>query len=181
MTLHMKEKHSIAIPRRLLSPEDKTILAKQNVPLPSLPSSKRPLAIFRIWDSHHYPIERVILVDQQAYSSANTSTKYTVARTIGKLNFVLRDNCSGLMLIGPGRWGTTTPQLGVPVSFAEISNFKVLGEVAFESAGFVPELSFGSHFFQDLVKTDIFYLAIFPNDDYIIYSPQLFRRLPVSC
>ena len=64
------------------------------------------------------------------------------------------------MLIGPGRWGTTTPSLGIPVRFSEINKIFVLAEYSFESAGMRPELSFGSHFFQDLVEADIFYLSI---------------------
>jgi hypothetical protein len=38
-----------------------------------------------------------------------------------------------------------------------------VGEVAFESEGLMPELSYGSHFFQDLVESDIFYLALYPD------------------
>ena len=64
------------------------------------------------------------------------------------------------MLIGPGRWGTTTPALGVPLRFAELCNMAVIGEVASVGSGFSPELSYGSHFFQDLVESGIFYVAI---------------------
>jgi hypothetical protein len=78
------------------------------------------------------------------------------------------------MLLGPGRWGTTTPSLGVPVSFAEINHISVLVEIAFASASAVPELSFGTHFFQDLVETGIFYAALFPeNKDTYINNPLL--------
>jgi hypothetical protein len=65
----------------------------------------------------------------------------------------------------------------VPVSFAEISNIRVLCEVAFERGGFVPELSFGSHFFQDLVEADIFYTAIFPMSPDTVYRPELLQSL----
>lgn len=65
------------------------------------------------------------------------------------------------MLIGPGRWGSTTPSLGIPVSFAEICNASAIVEVAGQSEGFSPELSYGTHFFQDLVETGIFYVALF--------------------
>ncbi len=67
------------------------------------------------------------------------------------------------LLMGPGRWGTTTPSLGVPVKFAEINNIAVLAEVAFSAGNLMPELSFGTHFFQDLVETNIFYIALFPD------------------
>lgn len=123
----------------------------------------------------YQPVDTVIFVDPEEYSNADTSTKYKTARLIGKLNARLGKKCSGLLLAGPGRWGTTTPELGVPVSFAEISNIRVLCEVAFERGGFVPELSFGSHFFQDLVEADIFYAAIFTKSRDTIYRPELLR------
>lgn len=69
------------------------------------------------------------------------------------------------MLIGPGRWGVTTPSLGVPVIFSEICNMAVICEVASTDAGFMPELSYGSHFFQDLVETGIFYVAMFDGNN----------------
>jgi hypothetical protein len=125
----------------------------------------------------YQPVDAVILVDPEAYANADVSMKYTTARTIGKLNAILGASHSGLLLAGPGRWGTTTPELGVPVSFAEISNIRVLCEVAFERGGFVPELSFGSHFFQDLVEADIFYTAIFPMSPDTVYRPELLQSL----
>jgi hypothetical protein len=66
-----------------------------------------------------------------------------------------------VMLIGPGRWGTSTPALGVPVRFAEINNISVMVEIEYMGDTLMPELSFGTHFFQDLVETDIFYAALF--------------------
>ena len=90
--------------------------------------------------------------------------KFDVARLIGRLNKQVADReHQSLMLIGPGRWGTTTPSMGVPVHFSEINNVSVLGEVAWRDGNLMPELSYGSHFFQDLVETGIFYLAIFPD------------------
>lgn len=121
----------------------------------------------------YQPVDAVIFVDPETYAAADRSTKYKTARLIGKLNSLLRTGCKGLMLVGPGRWGTTTPELGVPVSFAEISNIRILCEVAFERGGFVPELSFGSHFFQDLVEADIFYAAIFPKTESTVYRPEM--------
>jgi hypothetical protein len=86
---------------------------------------------------------------------------------VGRLNKRLCDKQNNpTLLMGPGRWGTSTPSLGVPVSFSEINNVAALAEVAFTSGGLMPELSFGTHFFQDLVETEIFYLALFPESDY---------------
>ena len=80
------------------------------------------------------------------------------------------------MLIGPGRWGTTTPSLGVPVHFSELCNTAVLCEVSYKQGGLVPELSFGSHFFQDIVEADIFYAAIFDGDADVTFNPQILSR-----
>ena len=75
-------------------------------------------------------------------------------------------------MIGPGRWGTTTPSLGVPVRFYEINHIKALVEVAIMNEDIMPELSFGSHFFHDLVETGIFYSAVFPEKEGTIYKPE---------
>lgn len=109
------------------------------------------------------PIRRLIVVDPSAYTDLTLTEKYDVARVVGRLNRLIPDRESmPTALLGPGRWGTTTPGLGVPVRYAEIRNVAVLGEIAFSAGGLEPELSFGTHFFQDLVEGDIFYLALFP-------------------
>ena len=81
-------------------------------------------------------------------------------------------------LFGPSRWGTTTPSLGVPISFSEINNMTVLAEIAYEGGNLMPELSFGTHFFQDLVEGDIFYIAIFPQKGDVIFNKDLFSQMP---
>ena len=65
------------------------------------------------------------------------------------------------MLIGPGRWGTSTPSLGVPVSFAEIAGASVLCEVNIMHDSLVPDLSLGTHFFNEMVEMNILYIAYF--------------------
>ena len=107
----------------------------------------------------------VIWVEPSTYTTLSQNEKHEVARLIGRLNKRIADQeKSPTLLLGPGRWGTSTPSLGVPVSFAEISNISALGEVAFASGDLMPELSYGSHFFQDLVEAGIFYLALFPEN-----------------
>jgi len=81
------------------------------------------------------------------------------------------------MLLGPGRWGTTTPSLGVPIRFSEINKFVALGEIAYTQEGFVPELSFGSHFFQDIVELEMFYAAIFPEKGGVFFNAAYFDEL----
>jgi len=109
-------------------------------------------------------IRRIIYVNPQKYSELLLIDKYEVARIVGRLNREIKNREDlPTLLLGPGRWGTTTPSLGVPVRFAEINNITALVEISFLSGNLMPELSFGTHFFQDLVETDIFYAAIFSN------------------
>lgn len=123
-------------------------------------------------------ISWVIWVEPSEYLHLPLPEKYEIARLIGRLNRRIADKVDGrTMLIGPGRWGTTTPSLGVPISFSEISNLTALVEVAFTSGDLMPELSFGSHFFQDLVEAEIFYLALFPdNPDCFLNTPWLLNK-----
>ena len=118
-----------------------------------------------------HSIKRIIYVDPEGYSALTQSDKYAVARLIGRLNRQIPDRDEiPLMLFGPGRWGSTTPSLGVPIRFSEINNARALVEIARMSEDIMPELSFGSHFFLDLVEMDIFYAAIFPEKNVINFS-----------
>jgi len=111
------------------------------------------------------PLKWVIWVEPAEYSKLPLADKHEIARLIGRLNKRIADKVdSPTLLLGPGRWGTSTPAMGVPISFAEISNLSAIAEVAFTSGNLMPELSFGSHFFQDLVEAEIFYLALFPEN-----------------
>ena len=130
-------------------------------------------------------ISRVIYVDPKRYSALVLSDKYEIARIVGRLNSDIQDRQKlPALLMGPGRWGSTTPSLGVPVKFAEIHNIVALAEVAFSDGNLMPELSFGTHFFQDLVETNIFYIALFPdkkdcrfNDAWFARSKDIFATL----
>jgi hypothetical protein len=116
-------------------------------------------------------IARVIYVDPEKYSQLILSDKYEVARLVGALNRMIKNKEEQpTLLMGPGRWGTTTPSLGVPVRFAEINNISVLAEIAFSEGKLMPELSFGTHFFQDLVETNIFYAALFPDNEDVVFN-----------
>ena len=122
------------------------------------------------------PLSHIILINTQEYLKLTEQEKYAVARQIGRINAVLKDK--NIMLVGPGRWGTTTPSIGVPVHFSEISNMKVLCEVAAQALGFMPELSYGSHFFQDLVEMEIFYAAIFADRRNVLSSTRGYIQKP---
>lgn len=115
-------------------------------------------------------VDYVIFVNGLEYQTLSPQDKYQTARYIGKLNTILKNDST--LLIGPGRWGTTTPALGVPVHFTELCHMDILCEAAYRDAGMMPELSFGSHFFQDIVESDIFYAAIFTGDKNVRFNPD---------
>ncbi|TMV53087.1 pyruvate kinase [Paenibacillus mesophilus] len=122
------------------------------------------------------PIDYVVYVRPEPYLACTEQGKYAVARQIGVINAALKGK--QVMLIGPGRWGTTTPSLGVPIRFSELSNMSVICEVSSVEAGFMPELSYGSHFFQDLVESGIFYAAIFDGRDDVKFQPARVLERP---
>ncbi|MEJ5306682.1 MAG: PEP/pyruvate-binding domain-containing protein [candidate division WOR-3 bacterium] len=63
------------------------------------------------------------------------------------------------IIVGPGRWGTKDPFLGIPVLWSSISNVKVIVEI--EMKDMLIEPSLGSHFFHNVVTMNVFYLTIF--------------------
>jgi hypothetical protein len=115
-------------------------------------------------------LSRVIRVDAGIYSQLSTSERYEVARLVGEQ---VRSSDAPTLLIGPGRWGTSSPELGVPVRFSDIAGVAALVEVSEKAGHMVPDLSYGSHFFQDLVETGIAFAALFPETDHCRYSPEI--------
>jgi len=108
-------------------------------------------------------IDRLIYVVPSVYSQMSMSQRYSVARTIGRLiHLDPPGKRNTIMLVGPGRWGTSMPSLGVPVSFAEINTASVICELTLMHEGLVPDVSLGTHFFNDLVEMDMLYLAVSP-------------------
>lgn len=117
----------------------------------------------------------VVQIDPARYDSYPYNLKYGVAKAIEAINDHYRGSGKNLLLMTPGRVGTSSPELGVPVTFRGISNFSAVCEVSDRSAGFMPELSYGSHMFQDLVEAQILYGAIYGDGRTHIWNPELFR------
>lgn len=107
-------------------------------------------------------VSRVIYVVPSLYGKLPQSDRFSIARLIGRLTRLEAPSEGVLLLAGPGRWGTTEAALGVPVSFAEISHVGALCEIVEMREGLVPDVSLGTHFFNDLVEMQILYLALFP-------------------
>ena len=128
--------------------------------------------------SRKVPLDLIVYVDPHAYYNLPYSKKDSVAKTVGTINWKYRGSGKHMMLIVPGRIGTSSPELGVPTTFADISEFEVICEVAVSGAGYNPELSYGSHIFQDLVEAEILYTAVFENAHTEHYHPERLTLFP---
>jgi hypothetical protein len=127
-------------------------------------------------------IDRIIYVVPRTYSSLPLQRRYSVARLIGRLLHPERGPASGsaarVMLMGPGRWGTTTPSLGVPVNFTEVNTVTALCEIVAMRDDLVPDVSLGTHFFNELVEMDVLYLALFPGKEGNVLNEALLEGAP---
>ena len=117
-------------------------------------------------------LDLIVYVDPVRYYEMPYNEKKAVARLIGTINWHYRDLHKHMMLIVPGRVGTTSPELGVPTAFSDISAFEIICETEERKAGYNPELSYGSHIFQDLVEAEILYTAVFSNEKTIHFVPE---------
>lgn len=122
-------------------------------------------------------IRYIIFVNPEKYRQIpKTDVKLELGRAIGRLNKLLEDEA--FILIGPGRWGSTNLDLGVRVSYADIYNTKVLIELGVAQDGKPPELSYGTHFFQDLVESGIHSLPIPLHLEGASFNWRFFRLAP---
>lgn len=123
-------------------------------------------------------VGRLIYIVPAAYGRLPMSDRYSVARLTGRLT-ALEDRPAGaLLLAGPGRWGTQDPALGVPVSFAEIGRVTALCEIIEMREGLEPDVSLGTHFFNDLVEAQILYLALVPGKEGNRVNAALIEQAP---
>lgn len=121
-------------------------------------------------------IRYIIYVDPQRYAAlGDGELRSQMGRLVGRLNGHPRLRDTGLMMVGPGRWGSSNIALGVNVSYADIDHAAVLVEMARETAGHLPEVSFGTHFFQDLVEDCIIYIPLYPDDPRSAYRDAFFE------
>ena len=108
-------------------------------------------------------INYIVYVDPERYLNlADPSRKLELGRLIGRLNERLEGQ--RFILMGPGRWGSSNPDLGVKVTYADFYNTRALVEIGWAQGKSRPTLSYGTHFFQDLVESNIYPLAIFPGE-----------------
>ncbi|MCR5653229.1 MAG: PEP/pyruvate-binding domain-containing protein [Ruminococcus sp.] len=121
-------------------------------------------------------LEYIVYVDPVGYYKMPYNEKITVAKMIGGINWHFRSLQKHMMLMVPGRIGTSSHELGVPTMFSDISAFDVICEMEETKAGYNPELSYGSHIFQDLVEAEILYTAVFNNSKTLGFYPEKLDR-----
>jgi hypothetical protein len=122
-------------------------------------------------NGHRQDVKHMIYVSPQVWSAVPA---HDLARSVGRLCQSL--DGAPFVLAGPGRWGTGNPELGIPVTYGEIAGSAVLVEIA--AGRGTPELSYGTHFFGDLVAQDTYYMPVFPergdrvNEDWLEAQPN---------
>ncbi|MFH1013599.1 MAG: PEP/pyruvate-binding domain-containing protein, partial [Thermoplasmatota archaeon] len=151
----------------------------QSLDIERKPIPKDILASQKLFSSNKYVttgqidnIEYIVYVRHDAYNSLETrEDMQKIARIIGDLNMKLPRR--KFILLGPGRWGSRGDiKLGVPVQYGDINNTALLVEIAKEKDDYTPELSFGTHFFQDLVEANIKYLPLYPDQPKNIFNEK---------
>jgi hypothetical protein len=128
-------------------------------------------------------LEYIVYVNPRTYDVLGTfEEKMEIAQVVNQLNKHLGGKRFALM--GPGRWGSNDINLGVKVTYASINKAKLLMEIAFAREGYRPEVSYGTHFFQDLVEADITIVPLFPddpgailNETFLLESPNLLAEI----
>lgn len=120
-------------------------------------------------------VHDVIYVKTGAFNAANNQL---IAYKIEKMNRQFTGSDKNYVLVGPGRWGSSDPWLGIPVKWPHISNAKVIVECGLENYRVDP--SQGTHFFQNLTSFGVGYFTINPfkgegwfDEDYLNQLPAV--------
>jgi len=122
-------------------------------------------------------IRWVLYVPPEGYFSlASPSERIRLERAIGSLNAALKDET--FICVGPGRWGTSTPDLGVSIAYGDIYHTQALVELTGRGVGPELEPSFGTHFFQDLMEAHIYPLNVNLDDRDSVFNRGFFDKTP---
>lgn len=152
-------------------PETSPAPIPQNLPEESVVfSARRFISNGKVPDVTH-----IVYVGASEYSQLDATQMRDVGRAVSRLNKLLPKR--QFILIGPGRWGSRGDiRLGVPVTYSDINNTSMLIEVAWQRGNYLPDLSFGTHFFQDLVEASIRYLPLYPDDEGVRFHKEFLTK-----
>ncbi|VBB44184.1 Pyruvate phosphate dikinase PEP/pyruvate-binding protein [uncultured Desulfatiglans sp.] len=122
-------------------------------------------------------IRYIVYIDPQVYARQTPlEAKRVVGRMVGRLNRHPEFTAHRIMMMGPGRWGSSNINLGVNATYSDINNAAILVEMAREEHGHVPDVSYGTHFFLDLVESRIIYLPLYPDESETAFNRSFFDR-----
>jgi hypothetical protein len=151
--------------------EDMVVSIPENIP-------EKDILLETSWlvsDGKSENIRYAVFIDPAAYKKMpDLVTKREVGRAVCRLNQKLKDE--NFILMGPGRWGSSNLDLGVHVTYGDIYNTRVLVEIGLSDGGDHPDLSLGTHFFNDLVESRILALAIWPDEEHSELNWSFFRE-----
>jgi hypothetical protein len=124
-------------------------------------------------------IRFILFIDPRWHAAiTDAALKRSLGRMVGRINELPAIEKGKVIMVGPGRWGSSNMDLGVNVGYADIDHASVLVELAREEAGHIPEVSYGTHFFQDLVEQQIIYLPVYPDDTEAGFNADFFEQSP---
>lgn len=169
---NLKEAHFYLVQARPLS--QRSSMAPHPIPRDVAENDKLFSAAKNVTSAVIHNIEYIVYVDSFQYDKWPVDDRHEVARVVGRINRLLEGKI--FMLMGPGRWGSAKVELGVPTKYSEISNCAMLVEIARKMENYVPEVSFGTHFFQDLIEDCIVYMPLYPDEPNIIFNEDFLNK-----
>ncbi|HEY5471439.1 MAG TPA: PEP/pyruvate-binding domain-containing protein [Bacteroidales bacterium] len=116
----------------------------------------------------------IVYIKPESFSAANNKR---VSLEIEKINATFVKESKGYVLIGPGRWGSADPWLGIPVKWAQISAARIIIESGLKNYRIDP--SQGTHFFQNLTSFRVGYFTVNPYINEGYYDVEFLNKLEV--
>ena len=104
---------------------------------------------------HVSGVSHIVYISPESFDSSKTRM---IAEEVSEINNMFKSRGEGYILIGPGRWGSSDPNLGIPVMWNDISEARMI--VEYSMPGFQIEPSQGTHFFQNITSLGVGYLSI---------------------
>ena len=161
----------------ILQCRPQSLLQEKEVQIPKhLPEDKLIFATSQVLPHGHVENIRfgLFVTPEGYFSLSSDAERIKLQRAISRLNLRLAEET--FICLGPGRWGTTTPDLGISIGYSDIYNTRALIELSGQGVGTAPEPSFGTHFFQDLLESSIYPLAIYLDDEDVFFNRDFFYQ-----
>ncbi len=120
-------------------------------------------------------LEYLVYVDPEKYSQLPSSEeKFALSRVVSRINRKMGDK--PYALFGPGRWGSRDINMGVRAGYSDFNNARVIGEIGHPRTGSMPDVSYGTHFFNDLVESGILHVAISPHQENSCFRDNMLQK-----